>query len=84
MLSKRTGQSTIELAFVLVVAILALVAMWPLLKDAIAGRWKSAADVFSFGLQFDKDATCIYECLAESGGVCTTWGSGRRADGNIC
>ena len=48
------GQSTIELALALVAAICALVAMWPLLRDAMAGRWKASADVFSFGLQWEE------------------------------
>ena len=50
----RGGQSAIELSLVLVVGILALVAMWGLMKEAIMGRWKESADTFSFGLQYER------------------------------
>lgn len=53
----RRGQSTLELCLVLVIAILALTAMWPLLRDAVAARFRSTADTFSFGLQFEPGVT---------------------------
>ena len=51
---RRRGQSTIEMALVLVTAIAALIAMWPLLRDAIIGRWKTSAETFSYGLQWEE------------------------------
>ena len=61
---RRSGQSTIELCFALVVAILALVAMWPLTRDAIIGRWKAVGDTFSFGLQYEPGVT---QCFGATG-----------------
>ena len=62
----RRGQSTLELCFLLVVAILALTAMWPLLRDAISSRFKSTADTFSFGLQFEPNVT-VEQCSDKFG-----------------
>ena len=49
----RSGQSTLEYAILIAVAVAALVGMQIYLKAALAGRWKTMADTFGGGQQYE-------------------------------
>ena len=49
----RSGQSTVELAILMLVVVLALVAFGLFFRNAVASRFKSGADAFGHGLQYE-------------------------------
>lgn len=70
----RRGQTAIELGLLLVIAVAAFVAMWGVLRNAIAGRFRQTGDSFSYGLQYDPDTTRIRRCLSTDGaGACVAY-----------
>ncbi len=72
----QRGQSAIELALLLVLSIAALVTMWPLLRNAVGSRFRSTADSFSYGLQYDPETTRIRGCqpgAVDADGNCTAY-----------
>jgi len=81
-LQRTRGQCTIELALILTAASFALVAMWPLIRDAVAGQWKAMADSFSQGAQYEAvtGVTIVEQCAPgafdPATGVCSNWQPG--------
>lgn len=57
----RQGQSTLEMCLALAVIIAALVGMFVILRGAIAGRWRGAADTFGHGLQYEAGVTTVVQ-----------------------
>jgi len=51
--SKNAGQAALELCVFLVVAIMAVLAMKLVMKGALLGRFRSTANAFGHGLQYE-------------------------------
>jgi len=49
----RRGQSTVETAILMAAVVLALVAFFTFLRNAVASRFKGGADAFGHGLQYE-------------------------------
>ena len=49
----------VEYCVLITVVVAALIGMQVYLKRAICGRWKSNADTFGFGRQFDRTSTTV-------------------------
>ena len=51
------GQSVLEYAIALAVVMAALLTMQRVVRDAVMGRWRSVADQFGYGMQYEPGIT---------------------------
>lgn len=55
----RKGSLAIEYAVLVAVVIAALIGMQAFIKRALCGRWRSTADAFGYGRQYEPDETVV-------------------------
>jgi len=55
----RRGQSVFEVALAIIVFIAACLGVQRFLKVGLMGRWKTIADAYGFGRQYDPKATKV-------------------------
>ncbi|MBI2495479.1 MAG: hypothetical protein HYY59_02075 [Candidatus Omnitrophica bacterium] len=56
---RMQGQSAIEYAVLIAVAVAMLVAMSVYTQRALAGRWRMVADAFGYGRQYEHGVTVV-------------------------
>lgn len=62
MFSTRKAISTVEYTFLILIVLGVLFAMWPYIKGAMTGKWKSSGESFGYGRRFDptRSTECSY------------------------
>ena len=58
---KKTGNLTIEYAFLIVIIVVALIGMSVYLKRALCGKWREMGDTFGYGRQYEPGLTKCYD-----------------------
>ena len=81
MLKKKRGQSAVEYALVIIVAIAALLAINAYMKKGMQGRLKESTD--QIGRQFNAAAAYEYSWKTQSTGVTNTTENRIAGSGNI-
>ncbi len=59
MMKRREGQFTIEFVLFIAIIVIALYGCQRMLKAALMGRWRSVADSYGFGRQFEPKRTSV-------------------------